>query len=269
MELLASAGDAFNLDMLIGLLTSTPFPIAFAGGLFPALIWLWFFLREDRKNPEPKLLIMLAFIAGMIVVVAALFIEKWLAGVISGGLILIIAWSATEEILKYFAAAGSVLWRPFDDEPIDPMIYMITVALGFAAFETGLFLLKPIDAGNVAGTILTTNLRFMGAALLHVISSAAIGVALGLAFYRSFWVKAAYLCTGIVVATALHTLFNYFIINNKDGTILFVFFFVWLGVIVLFLLFEKVRKITRPLFINPNLKGRTSNKPYVSIANKR
>ena len=221
--------------------------IAFAGGLFPALLWLWFFLREDRANPEPKLLIFLAFIAGMISVIVALFLEKWVAGFMFGPS-LILAWAAIEELVKWFAALVAVLWRPFDDEPIDPIIYMITVALGFAALETGLFLLAPVSDGNVAGSILTSNLRFLGAALLHVVSSAAIGLALAFAFYKSFGAKILYLCTGIVVAITLHALFNFFIIDNTGGTIMFVFFFVWLGVIALFILFERVKRITRPLF---------------------
>ena len=50
--------------------------IAFAGGILPALIWLWFWLREDREAPEPRGLIALSFAAGMAVVYFVLPIQK-------------------------------------------------------------------------------------------------------------------------------------------------------------------------------------------------
>ena len=222
--------------------------LAFAGGLFPALLWLWFFLREDKLQPEPRLLIFLAFFSGMVATIAALFVEKWIAQFFEGD-ILIFLWAAVEEILKYLAVALTVLWQPFDDEPLDPVIYMITCALGFAALETTLFLLTPLLDGNLSGTILTGNLRFLGAALLHVVSSAAIGFALAFAFYKSYTRKVVHFFVGMAIAIALHALFNFFIIDNTNGTILFVFFFVWLAVIFVFLLFEKVKRISKPLFL--------------------
>ena len=46
------------------------------GGLLPALAWLWFWLREDSKHPEPRRLIALAFLAGMVAVAVAIPLEK-------------------------------------------------------------------------------------------------------------------------------------------------------------------------------------------------
>ena len=45
-----------------------PLAIAFAGGILPALVWLWFWLRQDSEKPEPRGLIALSFAAGMAVV---------------------------------------------------------------------------------------------------------------------------------------------------------------------------------------------------------
>ena len=41
----------------------------FLGGLVPAILWLWFWLREDSAHPEPRGLIVITFIAGMVSVV--------------------------------------------------------------------------------------------------------------------------------------------------------------------------------------------------------
>ena len=228
------------------------FLYAFAGGLFPALIWLWFFLRQDKQCPEPKGLILLSFISGMAVVFMALFVEKYVANYFEEGTFLTVVWAATEEILKWLVAALVVLWRRAVNEPIDPIVYMITVALGFSALETGLFLLAPISDGNFAAGIITSNLRFLGAALLHVVCSAMIGVALAFAFYRSYWQKVLFLFIGLFTAITLHSWFNLSIIDKGGNAVLFVFFCVWIGVIVLLLLFERVKrihkKIIKPLY---------------------
>ncbi len=63
--------------------------------------------------------------------------------------LLFIAWAFIEEITKFLAAYVTVLRRAEDDEPIDPVIYMVTTALGFAAAENTLFLLSPL-AGSTA-----------------------------------------------------------------------------------------------------------------------
>ena len=49
---------------------------ALLGGVLPALLWLWFWLKEDKKRPEPRGLILLAFIAGMLTVPVVLPFEK-------------------------------------------------------------------------------------------------------------------------------------------------------------------------------------------------
>ena len=62
------------------------------------------------------------------------------------------------------------------------MVYLITVALGFAALETGLFLMEPLSHGDISRGIITGNLRFMGAALIHTLSSAVVGYAIALSY---------------------------------------------------------------------------------------
>jgi RsiW-degrading membrane proteinase PrsW (M82 family) len=132
---------------------------AAAGGLLPALAWLWFWLREDSANPEPRALIALAFLAGMISVAIAVPLELGIKQALEAGLlgasfaapaIVYSVWSALEEIIKYVLAYATVLRRREDDEPIDPAIYMVTTALGFAGAENVLFLLSPLSGTTLA-----------------------------------------------------------------------------------------------------------------------
>ena len=84
-----------------------------------------------------------------------------------------------EEVLKFIFAYILVLRSKDDNEPIDPIIFMITTALGFAAIENMLFLIDPITSNNLHLSIYTGNLRFIGAMLLHTVSSATIGIFIG------------------------------------------------------------------------------------------
>jgi RsiW-degrading membrane proteinase PrsW (M82 family) len=153
------------------------------------------------------------------------------------------AWSFIEEIMKYLAAHITVLWRHDDDEPIDPVIYMITVALGFAALENTLFLLSPLSGGNVWETILTGNLRFVGATLVHVLSSAVVGLALAVSFYKPWRTHAWYILGGVILATVLHSGFNFLILNTPEKYLLHIFAIVWVGVIAVIAGVEFVKRI--------------------------
>jgi RsiW-degrading membrane proteinase PrsW (M82 family) len=224
---------------------------AAAGGLLPALAWLWFWLREDRKNPEPRMLIALAFLAGMISVAIAVPLELGAKQLLQAGALGFVAsstltysiWSGMEEIIKFVMAYATVLRRRDDDEPVDPVIYMVTVALGFAGAENVLFLLSPLSGGTVAQTIATGDLRFVGATLLHVLSSSLIGVALGMTFY---WRKRLHYIAGTVglfAAIWLHIAFNYLILNTPQEEILRTFSYVWIGVILLLAILEYIKRI--------------------------
>src|SRR3989344_2511689 len=230
---------------------------ASAGGLFPALVWLWFWLREDSAHPEPKRLVALAFFAGSIAVALVIPLEQFAAAYIAahgelvnsfqttGQNLTFIIWAAIEEIFKFAAAAAVVLWRHEDDEPIDPVTYMVVVALGFAAAENALFLLSPLSGLTLSQTIITGDYRFVGATLLHVLASATIGGSLALSFYKPRWKKAIYLVVGVILSIALHGLFNVFIMNAKPEQMVQIFSLVWAGLIGLIAFLEYVKRMRR------------------------
>ena len=219
---------------------STQFAIAFLGGLIPALFWLWFWLREDKERPEPYLLIALAFIGGMMVVPLVLPLQKMALEMYTGDN-LIFVWVIIEEVLKYAAALIIILWNKAVDEPIDLIIYMVTIALGFASLENALFIFNPLAVGDTITAITNGQLRFLGPTLLHVLASGTVGAFLALAYYKSTHLKMAFGTLGLFIAIVLHALFNFFIMDSSGEAILGVFLFVWMGIIVLLLIFEKVK----------------------------
>ena len=221
---------------------STYFAIAFLAGLTPALFWLWFWLREDNTHPEPFLLIAISFIAGMAVVPIVLPLQKAAIGIYAGSNIIIV-WVIIEELFKYAAALVLIFWNREVDEPIDMVIYMIVIALGFAALENALFIFNPLASGDLMSSALTGSFRFLGATLLHVLASGTVGVMLALTYYKHKITQLLAGTVGLFMAIVLHALFNFFIMDASGETILGVFLFVWMGVIVLFLLFEKIKKL--------------------------
>ena len=217
--------------------------VALLGGIVPSLLWLAFWLFEDRCEPEPKRYIFYTFIVGGLAVAPVLFVEQYAAGVLTGS-ILLLAWAFTEEIFKFGAAYLTSLRAYVFDEPLDAVIYMVTAALGFAAVENSLFLFGSLQQGALHG-IITGDLRFIGATLLHTLSSASIGVALALSFYKSAGARRIYALFGVILATALHTLFNFFILGTGGDTTFFIFMAIWLGFIGILLAVERIKDPAR------------------------
>ncbi|MEQ1500281.1 MAG: PrsW family glutamic-type intramembrane protease [Parcubacteria group bacterium] len=240
---------------MILLLEKYPFIISFILGLIPALVWLWFWLREDT-HPEPAKMITLSFLGGMVAVVLTFFIQSAMTDPENKHLVIynlinnnqnlaFFLFATVEEILKFSVIYLIALRNKITDEPVDDIIYLIIGAIGFATLENTLFLLNPVKSGNVLTVIIDGNMRFIGASLLHIVSSATIGICMALAFYSSEQRKIEYSIFGIILAILLHTSFNLFIINDVTQNIFLLFGMVWISIIILLLFFEKVKTIRR------------------------
>jgi len=226
------------------------FAIAFLCGVIPSFLWLWFWLKEDKMNPEPKGLLTAIFVLGMLSIFLVIPIQKFLQTNLNSENLKIISWAAIEEIVKYLVVILILFRTKLVNEPIDWPIFLITSALGFAAFENTLFLIKPFSLDQTTVGLMTSQLRFLGSTLLHTVSSGIIGISLGLSFYLSKFTKKIYLLIGILFAITLHTAFNFFIIKSNGSDILKVFAFLWVATVINLLLFEKLRKTSYLVNIN-------------------
>lgn len=214
------------------------------GGILPAIVWLLFWLREDRKHPEPNNLILKTFILGMLSVIAVIPFQKGVALIFPGlATLSIVIWAALEEIFKLGAGYFGGLMTKEENEPVDALIYMITAALGFVALENTLFILGPLSGNDISQGIITGNLRFIGASLLHVVSSGIVGFSLSLFFYKIHYKKVIAGAIGLLVAIGFHIFFNMLIIRHGQVGTMYAFISVWIGVTLLLLAFEKSKSI--------------------------
>jgi len=253
-----------NTQLIITLFFAT------LGGILPVCLWLWFWLREDKLQPEPRILLFLTFLGGMIGTVVALFVEKliytsnfasffeagrllqvgdFLRNLVQTGTplekILMVGLFAPiiEELVKFFAAYFIAMKNKANDEPIDPIIYMITAALGFAAIENILFLIDPLSKNTLIFSILTGNMRFIGASVLHTISSIVIGMFIGFSYFETKIERFFYTTLGVIFAVLLHSAFNFSIIMRGDNNALTAMECIWISAVIVLLLFERIKNI--------------------------
>jgi RsiW-degrading membrane proteinase PrsW (M82 family) len=194
-------------------------------GFLPGFAWLVFFVEEEETHPEPKKLIVFAFAAGIVAGLIAILLESLLAGagatigLGSLSLIALVVFACIEETVKFFAAEFAIGRSTLARNPVDLMIYVIVAALGFATLENIGALANfwiTASAGTtepalLAGLAEALSLRFVGATLLHALTSGIVGYhwALG-AIHKKV---TRYVASGIVIATLLHACFNFLILN--------------------------------------------------------
>ena len=247
-------------------LKTTTIIAAVVGGVVPTFIWLWFWLTRKDDEPEPMSLLMLAFVGGMLSVLVLFPLRPLTEGLSLSPLLLTTLYAGLEEISKVVVIALIVFGSQHVDQAIDYTVYLVTGALGFSALENTLYLLSPLNQGLDLGAIVVTgNLRFLGATVLHTVTVALVGVILGYAFTRSFGVKIIHTIVGIVMATGLHTAFNTFIMSDtRQGTIIAIAG-IWFAAVIIILLFDRLKNFHREIAVVeplPSIISPTPPNPY-------
>ncbi len=202
-------------------------------GILPSLVWLFYYLKKDL-HPEPKKMITKIFICGFLVtipvfivqIILSYFLNKVQSFALFAQLPIlteILKWflviAFTEEFFKYLVVRKFVFSSSELDEPTDLIIYMIVSALGFAALENILYLFSPIESiisfnQIIQTTLVITFVRFVGATLLHALSSGLLGYFLAIGFYKGNRLKMTLL--GMFTATLLHGSYNFSIMTIKN-----------------------------------------------------
>lgn len=187
----------------------------------PGVLWLWYFYKQDRYEPEPLKLILKIFIAGILLVIPAGLLEQIWRNQIMAAIhnanwpsFLIMAFlvvSLIEEGLK-----TGFLWRlvgrnPELNEPVDGIIYGITLGLGFASLEN--FLWAGVFGLGVAA------LRAVVTTLAHASFTGWVGYYF--AKYKLETKHRSTLAKGFLLAFASHGLYDFLLfLRNSFASLL-------------------------------------------------
>jgi RsiW-degrading membrane proteinase PrsW (M82 family) len=179
--------------------------------LVPAAIWLWFFYRRDRLEPEPKGYVLGVFLLGALLaagvgipLVDRFFrVGEWLNASfvtqVFGGILIV---GFVQEFLKYAAVRFSVYESQEFDEWTDGILYGTAAGLGYATMLNIDFIVGSGGAnlGPAAVTVALT-------ALVHASLGGIVGYFLGRdkLEVRPVWWQAA----GLAIAAVLNGLYFY------------------------------------------------------------
>lgn len=212
------------------------------GGMVPTFLWLWFWLTEEDDHKEPVLLVILTFLGGAVGVLLLLPLKPLIQSIALTPQTITVLYAFLEEVIKYSLVVLIAFNSGAITRATDYTIFLVTGALGFSALENTLYLIKPIAANTDLGLILITgNMRFLGATVLHSISVALIGVLIGLAYAGRSSLRALYTIIGLILATGLHTVFNYFIMQDTRQSTIIAISGVWIVAVIVILLFDRLR----------------------------
>jgi RsiW-degrading membrane proteinase PrsW (M82 family) len=193
-------------------LTGTALAVVGVGlALVPAVVWLAFFYRRDRQEPEPRSLVIgvavLAWLIGTAVVIplleGILDVPSWIGAsplVYLLGSILVIG--AIEEFSNYAAVRSTVYGSAEFDEPVDGIVYGTAAGVGLA---TALNIAFVVGSGGVdlgAGTI-----RIVVTALAQASFAGVMGYFLGRHKFevRPIW----WMPLGVGIAAVLNGAFTF------------------------------------------------------------
>ena len=224
-------------------------------GILPIVLWLVFFLWQDILKPEPLKWLMILFGLGILITPLVWYGEGLYLKLLRvdlnvslsvfniilvyGGIAII------EELTKFFSAYFILKKNKHFDEAIDAMIYLIVLALGFGLVENILAASQEIVEGGILLPVLQTmSLRFVGANLLHALSSGIIGFFWALSLLKK---KKSYLYWGLILGIVLHFFFNLVIIRFGGTAVFLISLGLFLVTVGLFWAFDLLKRIKKPI----------------------
>lgn len=209
--------------------------------IFPGIIWVWYFYRQDRYDPEPKKLIIRDFIYGILIVFPVSLIESPFSGMISPetplltllfGTIFVVGF--VEEGAKSYVVYKLHYNHPSFDEPVDGIIYGVTVGLGFAAFEN---LFYTMMYGYQVGLI-----RAVLTNLAHASFTGIFGYYLSRAKQQN---SRYHIWFGYILVSLLHGIYDFLVIGGFMGMV---------HTILIILILQ--------LYLASLIRGATRNSPF-------
>jgi len=215
--------------------------------VIPSIALVVLFYVLDRYEPEPRARVLRAFLYGTLLVVPALFVERWARGVAGWEFLLLgglradlvssfLTAGLPEEGVKFLLMMAVVVpWTEFD-EPFDGIVYGSALALGFACVENVVYVLRThMMGGNALHVALLRGILSVPA---HALYGASMGALLGkMKFESARWAKWLFALAAVLVPWGFHgtyDLFCLFVGRSWGWTVLIVVSLVMWGFVLWF-----------------------------------
>lgn len=193
--------------------------------VLPALLITFYFYWLDRYDREPIKLILLCFLFGAFSTYPAIKMEEFgmydlYITASSNPLMtftfafLVIAFS--EELVKYIFLRYYIFPRKEFNEPMDGVVFSVTISMGFAAMENILHIVVRTEDFNEAVEIAYS--RMLTSVPAHTAFAMIMGYFAGLAKIRPD-MESFYLISGLAGAILLHGLYDFFIFHEMSQSL--------------------------------------------------
>ena len=175
--------------------------------LAPALALMFYFYRQDRREPEPRGKVAKVMLWGALCVAPSIWWEMAYGPSTlprEGWPLIRYAFAVVafpEELCKLLAIMVSIFRDPEFDEPMDGIVYGVAASLGFAALENVLYVLGKGEEVGLVRALLTVP--------CHAFSGATMGYCLGVTHFSPARARLTGALGGLLLATLMHGLFDF------------------------------------------------------------
>ena len=185
--------------------------------LGPGLAIAIFIYWKDKLDPEPRRLLIRAFLLGCLSVVPAIVFNVILKSIlqveISESLFETFLFAfcvvgVAEEFSKFMFLRWNLFTRPEFDEPYDGITYSVMIGMGFATLENLMYVYQSSNAYGVAW------MRAFTAVPAHATFAIIMGYYAGLAKFNSAR-KTLYLIQGLLLAIIMHGFYDFLLMQKN------------------------------------------------------
>ncbi len=181
--------------------------------IVPGLLISYLIYRQDRKDKEPNVVLVICFLLGVLSTFPAIWIESkaneyGLEDSMTFWTLLFVAFvvvALLEELVKFLCLLFYAFPKKAFGEPLDGIVYAVMIAMGFATFENIIY-------AHRYG-LETTLFRAFTAVPAHAVFAVFTGYFAGLAKFdpkrRKGW-----LLQGLGLAVLAHGLYDFFILQE-------------------------------------------------------
>ena len=144
------------------------------------LITIWYYVKFDKYEKEPKWRMITAFLLGLVSVIPAIIFELIMISIFPNLPHSIVVAPFIEELSKGFFVVLLARWDEMDG-PLDGMVYGGLIGAGFAGAENLLYAYHSLAASGLTASIVTASFRSVFQIVGHPFFTAMTGYGVGAA----------------------------------------------------------------------------------------